>query len=79
MSKIYFRRNVAYKVKNGQPDMCHVHVLSRTAVLALYLKTLHQIPYLITEHWSRYFPQNVKKGSYKGFFRKIFTKIAYNN
>ncbi|MGI8892676.1 MAG: glycosyltransferase [Bacteroidia bacterium] len=72
----YFKAYNHYKAKNGQPHICHVHVLSRTAVLALYLKLIYHIPYLITEHWSRYLPRNVKKGSYKGFFRKLFTKIA---
>lgn len=35
-----------------QPDLCHVHVLARTSILALYLKWFKKIPYLISEHWS---------------------------
>ena len=63
-----------YKIK--RPDMVHVHVLSRTAFPALWLKFTSGIPFIITEHWSRYLPENVKKGAFKGLLRKIFTKYA---
>ncbi len=36
----------------GLPDVVHVHVLTRPALLAYYLKKRHQIPYFISEHWS---------------------------
>lgn len=58
------------------PDLVHVHVLSRTAIPALWLKYTRNTPYLITEHWSRYLPQNVAKGAYRGWLRKWFTKLA---
>jgi glycosyltransferase involved in cell wall biosynthesis len=58
------------------PDLVHVHVLSRTALPALWLKWRHRIPYVITEHWSRYLPANVAKGAYRGLLRKWFTKVA---
>lgn len=59
-----------------QPDVVHVHVLSRTALPALWLKWRHNIPYVVTEHWSRYLPVNVAKGAYKGLLRKWFTRLA---
>lgn len=34
------------------PDLVHVHILLRPAVLAWWLKLRHGIPYLITEHWT---------------------------
>lgn len=40
--------------KWGKPTVSHVHVLLRTSFLALWLKWIHKIPYLITEHWSGY-------------------------
>jgi glycosyltransferase involved in cell wall biosynthesis len=61
------------------PDLVHVHVLSRTAIPALWLKYTRNIPYVVTEHWSRYLPQNVAKGAYRGWLRKWFTKLVVKN
>lgn len=46
------------KTDGHQIDLCHVHVLSRTALLPILLKWLKGIPFLIAEHWSRYLPGN---------------------
>ena len=51
----------------GEPDYCHVHVLGRTAWLARSLKK----PYFITEHASRYFPENPQ---FRGRLRKWWTR-----
>lgn len=56
-----FLRGYSYIKKHcwqGQrPEVCHVNVLTRAAVLPWLLKKLHRIPYIITEHWSRYHRQ----------------------
>ncbi|MFD2787012.1 glycosyltransferase [Hymenobacter rubripertinctus] len=39
-----------------RPDLVHVHVLLRTGLWALWLRQRHRIPYLVTEHWTRYLP-----------------------
>lgn len=57
-------------------DLVHVHILSRTAIPAMWLKFTKHIPYIITEHWSRYLPVNLPKGSYGGRLRRLFTKMA---
>lgn len=54
---------------NQKPDLVHVHVLSRPAILALRLN----IPFIITEHWSGYLPAN---GKYKGFLKKKFSEFV---
>lgn len=56
-------RYLTKKYWQGQrPEVCHVNVLTRAAMLPLLLKKLYGIPYIITEHWSRYrrseFPYN---------------------
>lgn len=56
----------------GNPDVVHVNILTRSGIPALYLKLFHNIPYLITEHWSRYMEANY---AYSGFFRKLLTKV----
>ncbi|WAC40324.1 glycosyltransferase [Pedobacter sp. SL55] len=58
--------------KYRKADINHVHVLTRTAVLPYFIKFFYNVPYVITEHWSRYFPEN---NGYHGFFKKIATKF----
>ncbi|MDO7847847.1 glycosyltransferase [Hymenobacter sp. M29] len=38
------------------PDLVHVHVLLRTGLFAWALKVVRGIPFIITEHWTRYLP-----------------------
>jgi glycosyltransferase involved in cell wall biosynthesis len=58
---------------NKRPDVFHVHVLTRTAILPFLMSFVGKIPYYITEHWSRYLPQD---GRYKGALRKWFTRLV---
>ncbi|WP_171047797.1 glycosyltransferase [Pedobacter xixiisoli] len=60
-----------YRQLNSRPTFFHVHVLTRAAILPYTLKFFgSNISYFITEHWSRYLPQD---NSYQGFFRKLIT------
>lgn len=45
---------------NGKPDLVHVHVPMRDGLMAMRLKRKFGIPYLVTEHWTIYQPQNKK-------------------
>ncbi len=47
----YIKRNFW---QGKRPDRCHVNVLIRAAMLPWLLYKLHAVPYIITEHWSRY-------------------------
>ncbi|MBO0356944.1 glycosyltransferase [Hymenobacter sp. BT186] len=40
------------------PQLIHVHVLLRTGLFAWFLKLVQGIPYVVTEHWTLYLPQN---------------------
>jgi len=54
-------RLIKRKYWSGQrPDVCHVNVLTRAAGLPWLLNKIHHIPYIITEHWSRY----AREGAY---------------
>lgn len=45
----------AKKIWHGnRPDVCHVNVLTRSGLLPWVLQKIHGIPYIITEHWTRY-------------------------
>jgi len=39
------------------PSLVHVHVLLRTGLLALLLRELWRLPYVVTEHWTIYLPE----------------------
>jgi len=58
-------------LRDFSPDLLHVHVLTRLGFIALFYKLFTRTPYVITEHWSRYFPQN---DSFKGLLRKDMTR-----
>jgi len=59
-----------------KPDIIHVNILTRTAFVAYMLKICKGIPYIITEHWSRYLPD---RNSFKGAFRKLLTRLVVKN
>jgi glycosyltransferase involved in cell wall biosynthesis len=57
----------------GRPDIAHIHVLTRTFFAAFYYSFFYKVPYIISEQWSGYLPED---GAYKGMLKKWFTKIA---
>lgn len=56
----------------GTPNVNHVHILSRSGIVAYFKKITKGVPYIVTEHWSRYLPQN--SSSYRGWFKKFTTE-----
>ncbi len=63
------------RIKNSsrKPDISHVHVPLRTDLFALFLHYFENIPFVHTEHWSGYLPED---GSYKGWIQKTLTKFS---
>ena len=59
-----------------RPDINHVHILTRAGLMALYFKIRYGIPYVITEHWSRYLPHNRSYGG--GVHQKLTEKVIRN-
>jgi len=59
------------KSKNKLPDVVHVNVLTRHGVVAWIYKMLNGVPYVITEHWTRYLPATLL---FKGALRKFLTR-----
>ncbi|MEN8225739.1 MAG: glycosyltransferase [Bacteroidota bacterium] len=59
--------------KYGKYDIIHVHVLTRHGVIALWEKIRRGIPFVITEHWTRYLPST---NTFNGVFRKWMTRIV---
>ncbi len=53
------------------PDLIHVHVLTREGAMGCLFSRKYRIPFVISEHWSRYFPEN---DFFRGRARKWFTQ-----
>ena len=66
------------KVKSeaGNPDLLHVNVLTRLGFIALIYRILKGVPYVITEHWTRYLPG---MDNFTGWFRKYLSRIVVRN
>ncbi|NCC72854.1 MAG: glycosyltransferase family 4 protein [Sphingobacteriia bacterium] len=56
-----------------KPDLLHVHVLTRCGLVAAFYKLFNSVPYVITEHWTRYLPTT---DSYRGRLRKWLTSLV---
>jgi glycosyltransferase involved in cell wall biosynthesis len=72
-----YKKGFKYLQKNNfSPDLIHANVLTRTGLIACFFKLFKHIPYLVTEHWSRYLPENFLYG---GFIRKKLTGYVVRN
>jgi len=62
--------------ETGRPDIVHVHVAMKAGILALHLKKKYQLPYVVTEHWTGYYPQSIPSIYDNNFFyRRINKKV----
>lgn len=79
-TQLYFRAlRQAYKqvkMKMGQPDLSHVHVLLRTGFFAHKLWKRFRIPYIISEHWTIYSGEKLQIPSSKKGLMKLVVKKA---
>jgi len=60
----------------GSFNIIHVHILTRLGLVALYYKWSKKIPYVVSEHWSRYLSLT---GGFSGFLRKKLTRLVVKN
>jgi len=76
LARLLIAWNLAVKTAvklNGKPQLIHAHVLTRAALLAWWFSFKWNIPFVITEHWSRYYTENLQ---YKGWLRKVITRFV---
>ena len=67
-------KGVTYLEKHyGKPNIVHAHVLTRYGVFAYLLSKRWRIPFVITEHWSRYLPV---RNEFNGLLRKWATRVV---
>ena len=62
--------------KNTKPAIIHANVLIPIGLIAYYFKLTKKIPYIITEHWTGYLPQDANKPDSSLFFYRYFAKKA---
>ena len=62
----------------GLPDIVHLNVLTKQILLPLYIKKRYHIPFVLTEHWSGYLPENgaFYRRKSKGFYKRAITKAS---
>lgn len=76
----YFKAvNIGIKaVSNSQKhfDLIHVHVLTRLGTWGLFYKWKKGVPFVITEHWTRYLNHS---NDFNGVLRKWMTKRIVKN
>lgn len=71
--------NLGYKrltSKLPKPNLIHLNVIMPSGIGAYYLSNKYHIPYIISEHWTGYTPED---SSYTGIFEKFFTKKIVAN
>ncbi len=63
-------RKAFNSIREFNPDLVHSHILTRMGFIGWQITRKKHIPLVISEHWSRYFPEN---NTYQGWFRKLIT------
>jgi glycosyltransferase involved in cell wall biosynthesis len=62
-----------HSIREFSPELVHAHILTRMGLISWRISHQLKVPLVISEHWSRYFPEN---NTYKGFFRKMLTEFV---
>lgn len=58
-------------IADFEPDLIHSHILTRAGIIGHWLSKQYRVPHIISEHWSRYFKENL---TYTGFIRRWITR-----
>ena len=66
-------RRAVHSIREFSPDLAHAHVLTRMGFIGWRVSRDLRIPLVISEHWSRYFPEN---NTYRGWIRKWLTSFV---
>ena len=63
-------RKAVRSIRQFAPDVVHAHILTRMGLIGWKTSRDRHVPLVISEHWSRYFPEN---NTYQGWLRKLLT------
>ncbi|MEO6187876.1 MAG: glycosyltransferase [Ginsengibacter sp.] len=73
-TRVYKKILADYILKNGRPDIVHVHVAFKAGLQALYLKKNLKLPFIVTEHWTGYYKTAVLNFYNSSVFFQRYTK-----
>ena len=73
--RAYFKGYSIVLAKFGKPNIIHLNVIFNVGIFAYIISKLKNIPLVITEQWSGYFPED---GNYKGVFIPLITRLSVN-
>jgi len=77
--KVFNKLVTAFIKSNGIPKLVHVHVAMWAGLVAVWLKVIKGIPYIVTEHWTGYHKNAIESIYNKGWiFKKISISILKN-
>lgn len=72
-----YKKGFRYIFEKGfHPDLIHANILTRTGFIAYLTKITKGIPYVISEHWSRFLVGNK---AFNNVFHKYLTQIIVKN
>jgi len=63
----------------GMPDIAHLNVLMKAGVFARWLYKKYKLPYVLTEHWTGYYPERKDGFMQQPFLYKFLSKKIYRN
>lgn len=62
-----------YRNKKQKPDIVNANIVYPISIVAWFIQIFWRVPYVITEHWTGYFPAD---GRYKGIIMKWLSRLA---
>lgn len=77
--RTYLQIIKTYIHQNGTPDLVHVHVPVKAAVVARWLLKKWRIPYVITEHSSAYHQSIPQSYQHRNWFFRLQTRAAFQH
>ena len=75
--RLYKRIFKVIKDEYGMPDIVHLNVIMKAGIFARRLKKKFELPFILSENWTGYYPENKKGFREKPIFYKKISKKIY--
>lgn len=63
----------------GRPDIVHLNVLMKAGLFAYWLKKKYKLPYVLSENWTGYYPEQKQGYLQKSMWYKLLSQFTYKN
>lgn len=68
-----------YISEYGQPSLVHVHVGMKAGMIAEWIRSTYDVPYVISEHWSGFLPESTERFEHlPSYLRQTWKNILDN-